>query len=93
MLHEPAAQSKSDPASSYKVRLGSWMFLLYAIVYCGFVAINVGKPVLMEKIVFMGLNLATVYGFGLIIFAMILALIYNAMCTAKEKALESQEEK
>ncbi len=91
MLHEPAAQSKSDPASGFKVSLGAWMFLFYAIIYIGFVAINVSKPVLMEKIVFLGLNLAVVYGFGLIIFAMILALIYNALCTAKEKELEGKE--
>ena len=93
MLHEPAAQSKSDPASAYKVSLGAWMFLVYAIVYVGFVAINVGKPVLMENIVCMGLNLAVVYGFGLIIFAMVLALVYNALCTKKEKELEGTEEK
>ena len=92
MLHEPAAQSKSDPASSYKVSLGGWMFLVYALIYVGFVAINVSNPVLMEKVVSMGLNLAVVYGFGLIIFAIVLALIYNAMCTKKEKELEGKEE-
>ena len=87
MLHEPAAQQKSDPASSYKTIAGGWMFLIYAIVYSGFVAINVVNAQLMEKTVFMGLNLATTYGFGLIIFAMVLALIYNTLCTRKEKEL------
>ena len=63
------------------------MFVFYAICYGGFVAINLLKPVLMEKIVLVELNLATVYGFGLIVLALVMAAIYNRMCTAREKAL------
>lgn len=91
MLHEPAQKSGPDPASGYKMRIGIWMFFLYAAVYAGFVVINVAKPVLMEKIIFKGLNLAVVYGFGLIILAMVLALIYNNSCTKKEKELKGKE--
>ncbi len=87
MLHEPASQSGDDLASAYKSRLGVWMFILYAIVYVIFVAINVLSPLTMASIVFLGLNLAVVYGFSLIILAMILALIYNWLCTRKEKQL------
>ena len=65
------------------------MFLIYAVIYAGFVAINVLNPILMEAVILFGLNLAVVYGFGLIIFALILALIYNAMCVRKEKALNT----
>ncbi len=93
MLHEPAAQQKSDPASGYKTIIGGWMFLLYALIYIGFVAINILDAKMMERTVFMGLNLATTYGFGLIIFAMILALVYNALCTNKEKELGLLEKK
>ncbi len=91
MLHEPAAKTGKDPASPYKMKLGVQMFLIYAIVYSGFVAINVIKPVLMEKIIFLGLNLAVVYGFGLIIFAILLALIYTSLCTKKEIQLKNEE--
>lgn len=87
MLHEPAGQSGADPASPYKTRLGSWMFLLYAAVYAGFVAISVGAPALMERQVAWGLNLAVVYGFFLIVFALLLALVYNALCSRKEREL------
>ena len=87
MLHEPAKQSGDDLASSYKSRLGVRMFLVYAVVYAGFVLINVLWPKTMGIIVVAGLNLAVVYGFGLIVFAMALALIYNWMCTRKEKEL------
>lgn len=89
MLHEPAAPVGKDPAASYKSRLGIWMFLCYLIFYVVFVAINVFNPLLMERTVWQGLNLATVYGFGLIIFALVQAMIYDALCRAREHALES----
>ncbi len=92
MLHEPAKQSGDDLASSYKSRLGVRMFLVYAVVYAGFVLINVLWPKAMSTIVIAGLNLAVVYGFGLIVFAMILALIYNWLCSRKEKQLFSKQE-
>lgn len=88
MHHGPAAESGPDPASRYKSRLGVWMFLFYCLVYAGFVAVNVlteGRA--MQTIVVAGLNLAVVYGMSLIVLALVLALIYNALCTAKEKEL------
>ena len=91
MLHEPAAQSGPDHAQGYKSRLGVWMFLVYALIYAGFVAINVISPLSMEKIIFLGLNLAVVYGIGLIVIALILALIYNRACGLKEKELNTDE--
>ena len=91
MLHEPAAQQGKDYATAYKMRLGAIMFFIYGLIYAGFVAINVAKPVLMEKTIVFGLNLAVVYGFGLIIFALILALIYNKMC-AKREAIHAAKE-
>ena len=41
----------------------------------------------MEKIVFFGLNLAVTYGFGLIVFAFVLGLIYNRICALKERSM------
>jgi uncharacterized membrane protein (DUF485 family) len=90
MLHEPAAQSGKDFGTDYKKQLGVWMFLVYAILYGGFVILNVLKPVLMETPVALGMNLAVTYGFGLIVFALILALIYTAMCSRKEEALKTE---
>lgn len=93
MLHEPAAPSGKDPAQGYKTQIGVRMFLVYAIVYGGFVAINVVNPLAMERIIFGGLNLAVVYGFGLILFALVLALIYERLCTLRERKLAASEEK
>jgi hypothetical protein len=87
MLHQPAAPSGKDPSSVYKSRLGVWMFLAYALIYAGFVAINVADPLAMEAVVVAGLNLAVVYGMGLIITALVLALIYDRLCSNHERRL------
>ncbi len=91
MLHEPASHYGPDASAHYKMRVGVWMFLLYAAVYAAFVAINLLKPLWMEKIVLFGLNLAVIYGFGLIAFALVLALIYNHMCGAHEAGSKTAE--
>jgi len=84
MLHEPATPAGKDPASPYKMRLGIRMFFIYAFFYALFVAINLISPLTMATIVVAGLNLATVYGFALIVGALIEALIYDALCRRKE---------
>ena len=92
MLHEPAAQSGPDPASDYKQHLGVVMFIIYGIIYAGFTCINVLNPKLMEVTVLFGVNLAIIYGFTLIILALILALIYNHMCTKRERVMAAKSE-
>jgi hypothetical protein len=91
VLHEPSIPVGKDPAGPYKTKLGIRMFVAYCLFYAGFVAINLLSPKAMASTVFMGLNLATVYGFALIIVALIMALIYNALCTAKEAELAEPE--
>lgn len=88
MLHEPAKTAGKDLAGPYKMRLGLWMFLFYALFYVGFVAINLIKPTAMDAVVFAGLNLATVYGFALIIVAFVEALVYDGLCRKREAAVE-----
>jgi uncharacterized membrane protein (DUF485 family) len=87
MLHEPAAGSGKDPAFAYKRRLGVVLFLVYGTVYAGFVVLNLVAPLLMDSILLLGLNVAIMYGFGLIVFALLLALAYNRACGKKEAAL------
>jgi hypothetical protein len=88
MLHQPSAPVGADPAALYKTRIGVWMCIIYSLFYAAFVALNLCSPLTMEKTVFMGLNLATVYGFALIIVALLQALVYDAMCRHKEKQLQ-----
>jgi hypothetical protein len=88
MLHEPSVPVGKDPAQKYKMRLGVWMVLAYSLFYAGFVAINLLWPLLMEKTIVAGLNLATVYGFALIGVALVQALIYNVLCSTQERKLD-----
>lgn len=94
MDHGPAVQVyESEELKDYKQKLGLKLFFVYATIYAIFVGINTLFPSVMEKVVFMGLNVAIVYGFSLIIFAIILGLVYNGFCTKKEKEHEGEEEK
>lgn len=86
MGHGPAVKLGKDNAAAYKTRLGIMMFIVYTLVYFGFVVINAAKPELMQEEV-LGQTLAVTYGFGLLIFALVLAVIYNKLCTAAEARL------
>ncbi|MHB9134132.1 MAG: DUF485 domain-containing protein [Armatimonadota bacterium] len=92
MLHEPAAPAGKDYAVAYKTRLGVWMFICYSLFYASFVALNLSMPQLMEEIIVFGLNVATVFGFALIIVALIQAIIYSALCTKQERLHAAREE-
>jgi uncharacterized membrane protein (DUF485 family) len=92
MLHEPSSHKGKDYGAEYKSRLGIRMFIFYALFYGIFVAINLIKPSLMGQIVFAGLNLATIFGFSLIVVALVEALIYDALCRKKEKELEKEDQ-
>lgn len=93
MLHKPASSNSPDYAVVFKTRIGVYLFIFYALVYAGFVAINLLKPLLMEKIVMFGLNLAVIYGFVLIILALLMALVYNHLCAQREKQLNPKTQR
>ena len=90
MEHGPAVEVNEDPAASaYKTKLGLRFFAVYGVLFAGFVLINTFAPQLMKVKVLLGLNLAVIYGFTLILAAIIMGLIYNALCTKKEDELEA----
>ena len=86
MGHGPAVKLGKDNAAGYKTKLGIWMFIFYTMLYFSFVVINAVNPALMQNVYF-GQTLAVLYGFFLIIFAFVLAIIYNHFCTAAEARL------
>ena len=90
MGHGPSIEWKKDHAAKIKTKLGLIMFLGYTIVYAGFIFINVNYPKLMSRDIG-SLNLAIVYGFGLIVLALVQAVIYNHVCTRAEEKLEKEE--
>ena len=91
MDHGPAVKLGVDHAAKRKTRLGIWMFVSYTIVYGTFVAIGVANYEAMSILVFGDLNLAVTYGFGLIVLAIILGLIYNWRCTKIENEMNKED--
>jgi uncharacterized membrane protein (DUF485 family) len=81
----PAPSHERPEVVSYNSRLGLWLFLLYVILYAGFVALSAFKPAVMGTDV-AGVNLAIVYGIGLIIAAFVLAIIYMLLCRKHDEA-------
>jgi hypothetical protein len=84
MSHKPIISTGKDLSGPYKIHLGVRLFIAYSLFYAGFVAINLLNPQMMAKILFAGLNLATIYGFALIIVALLEALAYDRLCRKKE---------
>jgi uncharacterized membrane protein (DUF485 family) len=92
MLHEPAPRTQGqDKASGPKARLGLWLFLAYCVVYAGFVAINTVAPEALEARGLFGTNMAVTYGFGLILLAIVMGLVYNALCTRMEDRMNGSQ--
>lgn len=77
---DPVDKLTDTAAERYNRRLGLALFALYLALYVAFVGIIFVDYRIMARQVFAGLNLAIVYGFGLIIAAFVLALLYMVMC-------------
>ncbi|QDT65280.1 DUF485 domain-containing protein [Calycomorphotria hydatis] len=65
-------------------RIGLSLFFCYLFLYGGFVFLAAFFPEVMDRMAFKGLNVAIVYGFVLIIAALIAALIYGFACKPEE---------
>lgn len=61
-------------------RYGLILFLVYLVVYGGFVALSAFSPETMAAPAIAGVNVAVVYGFVLIGLALVLAIVYMALC-------------
>jgi uncharacterized membrane protein (DUF485 family) len=60
-------------------RLGLSLFSIYLFFYLVFVLISAFACDWFEVVLPGGLNLAVVYGFGLIVLALVLAIVYGGM--------------
>jgi len=66
------------PARTTKI--GLILFAVYLLLYGGFVFLNAFAPTTMEATPIADVNLAILYGFGLIIAAFVLAVLYGWLC-------------
>jgi len=62
-------------------RYGLILFAIYVALYAGFIYLAVFQRESMALLLPGGVNLAIAYGFGLIIAALALALLYMALCS------------
>ena len=83
-MHVNSTTEEKEIVTQQKSKLGVKLFFVYLICYAGFVILGVFKYELLATTVFAGLNLAVVYGIGLIVFAVIMGIIYNYYCTKYE---------
>jgi len=67
--------------NSRNSRIGMALFAVYLLLYGGFVLLNTFSPTTMEATPIEGINVAIIYGFGLIVSAFVLALLYGLLCT------------
>jgi len=84
MEHGPSTEWKVEKSQGFKTRLGLIMMAIFAIVYFVFIVIAVTNPQMMGNNVG-SLNVAITYGFAIIIVAIVMALVYNYLCSRKEK--------
>jgi len=73
-----------ERSERFKQWLGLLLCSAYALVYAVFVFISVYDVTLMDTLMPFGLNLAAFYGFGIIVFALLLALVYSRACSRSE---------
>ena len=85
MEHGPPTEWQEDKSEGFKTKLGLIMVTFFTIVYFAFIILAVTNPQAMANDVG-SLNVAVVYGFGIIILAIIQALIYNFVCSRHERS-------
>lgn len=67
------------------------LFLIYLALYGSFVVVNAFSPSTMEATPVAGVNLAILFGFGLIVMAFLLALIYGMFCKSEGSQQDGEE--
>ena len=84
MSQGPPNELKQQKLEDFKTKLGLIMFAFYTLLYVGFIFLCLEFPK-VTAVKVGGLNVAVAYGFGLIIIAVVQALIYNFICDKREK--------
>lgn len=70
------AEQEEAHVVAYNSRLGVGLFAIYVLFYGGFMALSAFRHEVMGRPFLGGVNLSVVYGFALIVAALLLALLY-----------------
>ena len=99
---QPAPPGASDPNRVHddhhaptiarNARYGLWLFALYFALYAGFMGLAAFAPDRMGAPALAGVNLAIVYGFGLIIVALVLALVYMGLARPGQRRADDDND-
>ncbi|HEX8524721.1 MAG TPA: DUF485 domain-containing protein [Tepidisphaeraceae bacterium] len=87
MVKESDASDSSQrgPVERHNARIGMALFLIYVLLYAGFMGLSAFAPQVMSQTAVGGANVAIIYGLGLILAAVVLALIYTVVCRGGER--------
>ncbi len=91
MQHGPAVELGKDNSIPMKQALGIKLFFVYLLFYLGFIFVGLLSPDSMSIQMFSGLNLAYIYGMGLIVMAIVMGLAYNHFCTKYENLYNKED--
>lgn len=75
-----STEQRDEGVERHNARVGMVLFVLYLAVYVAYMLVNVVTPGWMDLVVMWGLNLAVVWGMGLIVGALVLSVVYMALC-------------
>lgn len=83
--HGPAhpAEEEHEHIVARNTRYGLVLFAVYLALYAGYMALVAFWPQALRWMPWHGINLAVLYGFGLIAAALVLALVYSWLCRAR----------
>lgn len=78
--HSGTHTPEKEPPSSRATRYGHILFVFYLVLYGAYVLINAFTPDVMARTPWGGINWAVLSGLGLILIALLLALVYDILC-------------
>ena len=88
-----AAETEHAGTIARNARIGLQLFAVYFVVYAGFVVVNAFRPDWMEKTPLAGINVAILYGFSLIVGALVMSLIYGWLCYSPAPDADTDDER
>lgn len=74
------ANRTNEPSSVRGARYGRVLFVVYLLLYGGYVCITAFAPAIMQRTPLAGINLSVLYGLALIATAILMALVYDWIC-------------